>query len=97
MNWTPARLMALVSISLLLTACEPSGKGEFRLTDLPQDIRTCFDEMTPRPPDGALSQKQVAALIAKLRASEMAKTGCGRRALALYDAQAAVLAGQAVP
>ena len=47
--------------------------------------------MTPPPPAGALSQKQVAALIGRLRASEVAKTACGQRALALYDAQAAAL------
>ncbi|MEW6258107.1 MAG: hypothetical protein AB1592_19305 [Pseudomonadota bacterium] len=45
--------------------------------------------MTPPPPAGALSQKEVVALIGRLRASELAKTACGQRLLALYDAQAA--------
>ncbi|MFG1461706.1 hypothetical protein V5F77_02320 [Xanthobacter sp. DSM 24535] len=83
---------------LLLTACDPSGRIDLRLADLPADIRGCFEELTGRPAGtGALSQKQVVALIGRLRDSELRLSACGKRLIALYDAQAAALAKAGEP
>lgn len=47
-----------------------------------------------------MSSREVVSLIGRLRLSEEAKSDCGRRLLALYDAQAEALAvalAQATP
>lgn len=79
----------------LLMGCDPSGRADgVRLTDLPADLRACVTEVTGRPAGaGAMSQRDVVALVGKLRASELRLSGCGQRLVALYDAQAAALAG----
>lgn len=65
------------------------------LAEIPADVRACFEEVTARPGGtGALSQREVVAIIGALRASEMRLSGCGRRLVAFYDAQADALAGK---
>lgn len=87
--------MALVLMPLLLTACDPSGHPtEISLSEIPADLRACVQQVTERPAGaGAMSQREVVALIAKLRGSELRLSGCGRRLIALYDAQAAAIGG----
>lgn len=87
--------MALVLTPLLLTACDPSGRPiEVSLSEIPADLRVCVQQVTERPAgSGAMSQREVVALITKLRASELRLSGCGRRLISLYDAQAAAIGG----
>lgn len=80
-------------LPLLLTACEDGGtKGvyKYNLANVPPDIRQCFTVLTGKPVPGAMSEKEAVALIGKLRASEVSKTYCGRRLLALYDGQSVI-------
>ncbi len=87
--------MALACLPMLLTACDPSGRADVSLADIPADLRACVAQVTGRPAgQGAMSQRQVVALIAELRASELRLSSCGKRLLALYDAQAAAFAGK---
>jgi hypothetical protein len=64
------------------------------LAPVPGDLRICFDRLVPRPPGGDLTRKQMFRIVADLRASEDAKSACGKRLLAWYDAQASVYAGR---
>lgn len=57
------------------------------LTHVPADIRRCFKTLTGEPMPGAMDKEKVMELIAALRASEVRKSQCGKRLLALYDAQ----------
>lgn len=94
MPWKPARLTVIVLTPLLLMACGVSGpRPEIRLAEVPADIRRCFDDLVARPPGkGAMSSREVVSLIGRLRLSEEAKSDCGKRLIALYDAQAEALA-----
>lgn len=65
-----------------------------QLAEIPADLRDCFIKTVPRPPAGALTRAQVAALIAELKRSERAMSVCGTRVVAWYDAQANTLAGE---
>lgn len=69
--------------------CATSGAHpEVRLADVPADLRACLGTLSERPAGtGAMSQREVVALIARLRASELRLSACGHRLLALYDAQ----------
>jgi len=65
-----------------------------RLAPVPDDLRACFAQVTARPAgEGALSAREIVAIIGRLRASEARLSGCGARLLAFYDAQAVALAG----
>lgn len=90
MRSPPTRLLALACLPMLLMGCDPSGMPhDLRLADVPADLRACVIEVTARPAGaGAMSQREVVALIGQLRASELRLSACGRRLLALYDAQA---------
>lgn len=79
-----------------LAGCATSG-GDTRvpLAAVPDDIRACLAQVSDRPAgDGSMTTKQIVALIARLRASELRLSGCGKRLLALYDAQASAMAGE---
>lgn len=54
---------------------------------VPGDIRTCFTQLVGAPMEGDMLRKENVALIMKLRTSEVAKSKCGKRLLALYDAK----------
>lgn len=79
---------------LLLTACEDGGTKpgvyKYNLANVPPDIRQCFTVLTGKPAAGSMSEKEAVALIGKLRTSEVQKTYCGRRLLALYDGQSTI-------
>jgi len=77
-----------------LTGCASSGAardGRIRLAAIPQDIRTCIAREVPAPLPGSMSRAQAASLIAAFRKSDLAKTHCGKRLVAWYDAQARAL------
>jgi hypothetical protein len=86
-------LKALPLLGLtLLSACETSGTNvplKYDLAAVPGDIRVCFVQVTGKPQSGVMTQKEVVALVGNLRSSEVSKTNCGRRLLALYDKQSA--------
>lgn len=80
-----------------LTGCATSGPPapEPALAPVPPEVRACFDTLTERPSGkGAMSQAQVAEVIAHLRQSELRLSACGKRLLAFYDAQAAAYGGR---
>jgi hypothetical protein len=56
------------------------------LSPVPRDLRSCFNKLTPMPPEGALSKGETIKLIATLRKSEVAKSQCGKRLIAFYEA-----------
>lgn len=77
---------------VLLTGCATSsGRVEVPqrvpLASVPQDIRQCFAKLVPAPKKGEMTDKEVIALIGKLRTSEVAKSRCGKRLLRIYDTQ----------
>ena len=82
------KLIALVSILTLLTACASSGikLGEpIPPQAVPADLRSCFDRLVPMPKQATLTAGEVMALIASLKRSELEKSQCGKRLLAWVD------------
>ena len=77
---------------MTLTGCAGSGNKP-SLSPIPADIKTCFDYLVPKPPAGALSKKQVVAVIADLKKSELRQSQCGKRLIAWYETQAAIFEG----
>jgi hypothetical protein len=74
--------------ALALAGCVTTGSGTkitAQLPDVPADIRTCFAKLVPAPVATKLTNRDLVQLVADLRASEYAKTDCGRRLLAFYD------------
>jgi hypothetical protein len=78
-----------------MTACASSGRlagDSVALAPVPADLRVCFARLVPPPPPGPLTKKQVIRLIGELKASELAKSRCGKRLIAWYETQARILA-----
>lgn len=75
----------------MLTGCATSGGKAPALPPIPGDIRACFDSIVPKPPAGELSRQQIFKLVADLKQSELSKSQCGKRLIAWYETQAAVL------
>ena len=78
-----------------LTNCVPYGGSPsgINLPPPPSDLSACFARLVPMPAAGVITRKDIVALVAALRASEAAKSACGKRLLAWYDAEAAGLRG----
>lgn len=63
------------------------------MAPVPGDIRHCIATTVPEP--AAIKTKaDVMRVIAELRASEVAKTKCGQRLLALYDKHRGLFGGK---
>jgi hypothetical protein len=84
-----------VSVFLLgtLTNCAsygpaPSSGSKIKLADIPPDIRSCLAKEVPAPLPGEMSRVEAAKLIRAFRKSDYAKSLCGKRLIAWYDAQA---------
>lgn len=74
--------------TLMLPGCKTSSDAKIELAHVPGDLRTCFNHVVGDP--GKIkTRQQIVDLIAKLRASEVRLSLCGRRLLAFYDTQAA--------
>jgi hypothetical protein len=58
---------------------------------VPGDLKACFANVVPRPAAGDMTRQQAFALIASLKRSELAKSQCGRRLIAFYEAQQGAL------
>lgn len=67
------------SVRALLPASPPQP-------EIPADIQICFETVVGFPPVGELDSESNLRLILDLRASEIEKTLCGRRLLAITDA-----------
>lgn len=91
-NWNRASALASALALLTLTSCVDSGR-QITLAPVPGDLRVCFGRFVPAPKPGALSKREVAALIAELKKSELTKSRCGKRLIAWYETQAGVFAG----
>lgn len=74
-------------VALTLTGCMTSGSKRLStLPPIPADIRVCFEQIVAAPKKGAMTKKQVIALIASLKLSEAQKVACGKRLIAFYEA-----------
>lgn len=85
-----ARYAAILAVLLtgVLPGCtkpEPPSRPDLRLPEVPATLRQCFASSTELPPGKTWTQAETVEVLAKVRASELAKTSCGRRLLALYD------------
>ena len=99
MSYRTELTLASVLTLTLLTGCATSSVGtrpltHYPLARVPNDVRTCFTKLVPAPEAGAMSSSDVVALVARLRQSEVSKTRCGKRLLALYDKQSAAAKGR---
>lgn len=79
--------VAGVLIAATLSGCVTSGSKSLKgtLTEIPSDLRLCFDRTVKAPPKGPLSKAQVMNLVAELKVSETEKVACGKRLIAFYD------------
>jgi hypothetical protein len=75
-------------VALTLTGCVTFGTSskQFPPPPIPADIRVCFEQIVAAPKKGAMTKKQVLALIASLKLSEAQKVACGKRLIAFYEA-----------
>jgi hypothetical protein len=76
-----------------LTGCASYGRApskgtRIKLSDVPPDIVACLKKEVPAPIPGEMSRQETARLIYAFRKSDYAKSLCGKRLLAWYDAQA---------
>ena len=80
--------VASVLLALTLTGCATSGVklSSPKLPPIPADIRLCFEQIVAAPKEGAMTKKQVLALVASLKLSEAQKVACGKRLIAFYEA-----------
>lgn len=94
---TPTRILiaaaCLVIPAFALAGCSAtSGRPRIDLAPIPEDLRACARRYVPAPVgDKPLTQREVVALIGRLKASEEAKSGCLARLIALYESQAAMV------
>lgn len=90
---TPTRILiaaaCLIVLALALAGCTATGRARLDLAPIPEDLRACARRYVPSPAgDKPLTQREVVALIGRLKASEEAKSGCLARLIALYESQA---------
>jgi hypothetical protein len=76
-----------MSTTFVLSGCD-ANNPPITLAPVPGDLRTCFGQFVPAPAPGKMNARQVAALIAALKRSELAMSQCGRRLIAFYETQA---------
>lgn len=87
-------LAALMLAALTLAGCEtaPTPRPRLALTTVPPDIVECARRRVPAPRGTApFTEREVYRLIAALKGSEEAKSGCLARLIALHEADAAML------
>ncbi len=91
---TPTRILiaaaCLIVLALALAGCNATpARVRLDLAPIPEDLRACARRYVPAPAgDKPLTQREVVALIGRLKASEEAKSGCLARLIALYESQA---------
>ena len=79
--------MAIASLLTLLTGCGAAGGAKI-VADMPapqampEDIKNCLLAIYGPPPPGALSKRDAAVYIDGFHIHDLAKTQCGRRAIA---------------
>jgi hypothetical protein len=76
----------------LLTGCDGAGGARIaadmpRAQELPQDIKTCLLALYGPPPAAGMDERETALYIAGFNRHDLAKTQCGRRAIAWGEAQ----------
>lgn len=91
---TPTRILiaiaSIIVLAMALTGCTTTpGRVRLDLAPIPDDLRACARRYVPAPAgNNPLTQREVVALIGRLKASEEAKSGCLARLIALYESQA---------
>lgn len=77
--------ITVVAAFLMLAGCTPNGKVPVStiLPQIPAKYRTCADPILL--PKGEVSRSDVVKLVADLRRSELAKSGCIKGLIAWYD------------
>lgn len=87
-------VIGLCLAAFALAGCEttPAPRPSISLTAVPPDIVECARRRVPAPRGTApLTEREVYRLIAALKGSEEAKSGCLARLIALHEADAAML------
>lgn len=82
-----SRTFASPLVGLLLAGCVSTAGVSTRpeLPEVPRDLRECFAGVVELPAQAEWDAETAARVIVKVRKSELSKTDCGRRLLALYD------------
>lgn len=67
------------------------GPVKIDLPPAPADLKACFGpgSRVPAPPKGETTERQLNAIIAALKQSELAHDQCGQRVIAWYEKLAA--------
>lgn len=89
------RFLLCLAGALALAGCAsaPPATPRVSLPPVPDDIKACAEKYVPAPAGaGPMTQREVVALIARLKASDEAKGGCLKRLIALYEANARIIA-----
>ena len=84
----PRMALALaLAVASVLPGCgtTSSARPQAELPEVPRPIRECFASTVTLPAASAWTSALTAETLAKVRASELSKTACGRRLLDLYD------------
>ncbi|MFG1378900.1 hypothetical protein [Xanthobacter autotrophicus] len=84
----------MIFLGAALAGCEtaPTPRPRLALTAVPLDIVECARRRVPAPKGAApLTEREVYRLIAALKGSEEAKSGCLARLIALHEADAAMV------
>ena len=90
MGWQRVFPPASALLAMMLTACVTSydlqqAAPKLDLPPVPAGLKICFDKAPAPAPPGNLSRAQVFAILADLKASDQAKTDCGRRLIAWFE------------
>ncbi|MFG1370677.1 hypothetical protein V5F32_00710 [Xanthobacter oligotrophicus] len=87
-----SHVIGLCLAAFALAGCETTSRPRIALTAVPPDIVECARRRVPAPMgDAALTERDVYRLVAALKGSEEAKSGCLARLIALHEADAAMV------
>lgn len=74
--------LSVLALTILTGCAQYSSDVEY---EVPEDLRTCFDTLTPAPTQQTMSASDMFKLVAELRKSEVEKSICGKRLLSWVD------------
>lgn len=82
-----SRAFASPLVGLLLAGCVSTAGVSTRpdLPAVPSELRSCFAGVVDLPAQAEWDAETAARALVRVRKSELVKTDCGRRLLALYN------------
>lgn len=85
-------ILAFALLAVAGCTAAPAPRPQVSLPPVPEDIRACAARYVPAPKGTSpLTERQLYRLIADLKSSNAAKSGCLARLIALYEAQSAIV------